>query len=53
MAKPKVLAADEIDAALKALPDWKRTGAAIAAAYAFASFRDALAFIVRVGFEAE
>jgi 4a-hydroxytetrahydrobiopterin dehydratase len=53
MAKPKVLAADEIDAALKALPDWKRDGGAIAAAYTFASFRDALAFIVRVGFEAE
>ena len=53
MATPKVLAAEEIDAALTALPDWKRDGGAIAAAYTFASFRDALAFIVRVGFEAE
>jgi 4a-hydroxytetrahydrobiopterin dehydratase len=53
MATPKVLAAEEIDAALTKLPDWKRDGGAIAAAYAFASFRDALAFIVRVGFEAE
>jgi len=53
MATPKALAADEIDAALTTLPDWKRDGGAIAAAYTFASFRDALAFIVRVGFEAE
>jgi 4a-hydroxytetrahydrobiopterin dehydratase len=53
MAKPKVLAANEIDAALTTLPDWKRDGGAIAAAYAFASFRDALALIVRIGFEAE
>ena len=53
MATPKALAADEIDAALTTLPDWKPDGGAIAAAYTFASFRDALAFIVRVGFEAE
>ena len=53
MATPKVLAANEIDAALTTLPDWKRDGSAIAAAYKFASFRDALALIVRVGFEAE
>jgi 4a-hydroxytetrahydrobiopterin dehydratase len=53
MAKPKVLETNEIDAALTNLPDWKRDGHAIAAAYKFASFRNALAFIVRVGFEAE
>ena len=53
MAMPRVLAAEEIDAALTALPDWKRQGGAIVAAYAFASFRDAVAFILRVGFEAE
>ena len=53
MAMPKVLAAEEIDAALTNLPDWKREGGAIVASYTFASFRDALAFIVRVGFEAE
>jgi len=53
MAMPRVLAAEEIDAALTALPDWKRSGGAIAATYAFASFRDALALVVRVGFEAE
>jgi 4a-hydroxytetrahydrobiopterin dehydratase len=53
MATPKVLTAEEIDAALTALPDWRREGGAIAAAYSFASFRDAVAFILRVGFEAE
>ena len=53
MAMPKILAANEIDAALTTLPDWKRDGGAIAASYTFASFRDALALIVRVGFEAE
>jgi 4a-hydroxytetrahydrobiopterin dehydratase len=53
MAMPRVLAAEEIDAALKSLTDWKREGGALAASYAFASFRDALALIVRVGFEAE
>jgi 4a-hydroxytetrahydrobiopterin dehydratase len=53
MAMPKILAADEIDAALTSLPDWKRDGGAVAATYVFASFRDALALIVRVGFEAE
>jgi 4a-hydroxytetrahydrobiopterin dehydratase len=53
MATPRVLTAKEIDAALTALPDWRREGGAIAAAYSFASFRDAVAFILRVGFEAE
>jgi 4a-hydroxytetrahydrobiopterin dehydratase len=53
MATPRVLAAEEIDAALTTLPEWKRQGGAIAAAYVFASFRDAVAFILRVGFEAE
>ena len=53
MALPKGLAVDEIDAALTTLTDWKREGGAIVAAYSFASFRDALALIVRVGFEAE
>jgi 4a-hydroxytetrahydrobiopterin dehydratase len=53
MAMPKVLAAEEIDAALTTLPDWKRERGAVVATYAFASFRDAVAFILRVGFEAE
>ncbi len=53
MAMPRVLAVEEIDAALTNLPDWKRQGGAIVAAYTVASFRDAVALIVRVGFEAE
>jgi 4a-hydroxytetrahydrobiopterin dehydratase len=53
MAKPKTLTAHEIDAALKALPDWRPDGDAIRAAFKFASFRDAVAFILRIGFEAE
>ena len=53
MAMPRVLTADEIDAALTALPDWNAKAARSPPAYAFASFRDALALIVRVGFEAE
>jgi hypothetical protein len=31
MAMPKILAADEIDAALTSLPDWKRDGGAVSA----------------------
>ena len=53
MAAPNILTAEEIDAALTSLSDWKRDGGAIAASYALPSFRDALAFLVRVGFEAE
>jgi len=53
MTAPKALSAEEIDAALTSLPDWRREGRAIAAGYAFGSFRDAVAFIVRVGFEIE
>jgi 4a-hydroxytetrahydrobiopterin dehydratase len=53
MAKPKTLTAHEIDTALKTLPDWTRDGDAIRAAFKFASFRDAVAFILRIGFEAE
>jgi pterin-4a-carbinolamine dehydratase len=43
MAMPRVLASEEIEAALTNLPDWKRQGGAIVASYAFASFRDAVA----------
>jgi 4a-hydroxytetrahydrobiopterin dehydratase len=53
MAKPTALSASEIDAALKTLPDWKREGDAVCAAYKLASFRDAFAFMTRVAFEAE
>ena len=47
------LTADEIQAALGALPGWTFERDALAKAFAFGSFREALSFMVRVGFEAE
>jgi 4a-hydroxytetrahydrobiopterin dehydratase len=51
------LSSEEIAAALPALAGWRHeateTGDALARTYGFASFRDALAFMVRAGFEAE
>ncbi len=43
----------EIDEALRALPDWKLERKALAKEFKFGSFREALSFMVRVGFEAE
>ena len=43
----------EIAAALRTLPGWTRRGETLTRVYRFASFRDALAFMVRGGFEAE
>jgi 4a-hydroxytetrahydrobiopterin dehydratase len=51
MAKP--LTAGEIAAALRALPGWKSHRRALAKEFKFGSFREALSFMVRVGFEAE
>ncbi len=42
-----------IDAALAGLPGWTRDGDTIEKQFEFDDFRAALAFIVRVGFEAE
>ena len=39
--------------ALRTLPGWTRRGETLTRVYRFASFRDALAFMVRGGFEAE
>lgn len=47
------LNADEINAALRELPGWRRDGDALAKEFKFGSFREALSFMVRVGFEAE
>lgn len=44
---------DQIRTALAGLPGWSRDGDALAKAFTFDDFREALAFIVRVGFEAE
>ena len=47
------LNADEIQAALADLPGWSHDADALAKTFTFDDFRDALAFIVRLGFEAE
>lgn len=51
MATP--LAPEEISAALATLPGWQFERDALAKQFQFGSFRDALAFMVRSGFEAE
>lgn len=47
------LTEDQIRAALADLPGWSYERGALAKRFAFGGFREALAFIVRVGFEAE
>lgn len=44
---------DQVRAALAELPGWRHAGDALVRTFAFDGFRAALAFIVRVGFEAE
>jgi 4a-hydroxytetrahydrobiopterin dehydratase len=51
MAKP--LSPEETTAALAGLPGWRFENNALAKEFRFASFRAAMAFMVRVGFEAE
>ncbi len=43
----------KIKAALTALPGWKLQRDALAKEFKFGSFKEALSFMVRVGFEAE
>jgi 4a-hydroxytetrahydrobiopterin dehydratase len=43
----------EIETALARAPGWTRVGEAIERRYAFASFADAVAFLVRLAFDAE
>jgi 4a-hydroxytetrahydrobiopterin dehydratase len=47
------LSQSEIDAALAALGGWKFERDALVKAYQFGSFREAISFMVRAGFEAE
>src|SRR5258708_5033758 len=51
MAKP--LATTKITAALRELPEWSFKRDALTKTFTFATFREALGFMVRVGFEAE
>ena len=43
----------KIERALAGLPGWSREGEALVKTFTFASFKAALSFMVRVGFEAE
>ena len=52
MATPQ-LTDPEIETALAGLPGWSRDGDALAKTFKFGGFREALSFMVRVGFEAE
>jgi len=47
------LTAAEIDQALQALPGWTRQGDAVVRQFTFSSFRDAIAFVTRLAFDAE
>ena len=44
---------DEIESGLASLPGWERAGDEIAKEYRLGSFRDAVAFVVRLSYEAE
>jgi 4a-hydroxytetrahydrobiopterin dehydratase len=49
----KALDPSEISAALAALPGWARDGDVLAKTFKFGTFREAMSFMIRVGFEAE
>ena len=48
-----ILSEAEIAKALEKLPDWSYRAPNIEASFAFANFRDAIAFIVQIAIEAE
>lgn len=52
MATPSLTAA-EVSEALRALPGWALERDALTKEFKFVSFREAMSFMVRVGFEAE
>jgi len=47
------LAAEKIQAALMALPGWKKQRDALAKDFKFGTFREAMSFMVRASYEAE
>ena len=47
------LSDEQVQSALAELPGWSHDDDALAKTFTFDGFRDALAFIVRLGFEAE
>lgn len=50
---PEALSSQAIDAALGNLPGWSYGGDKLAKRFEFGTFKEAMGFIVRVGFEAE
>jgi 4a-hydroxytetrahydrobiopterin dehydratase len=53
MANYEILSESQIQSSLQKLKDWSVKGQNIEAAFEFATFRDAIAFIVQVAIEAE
>ncbi len=53
MANYRILSESEVHSALQSLREWSVRGQNIEAAFEFATFRDAIAFIVQVAIEAE
>ena len=53
MSNHKILTDAEVETALKGAPGWKRNGKNIEATFTFETIRDAIAYIVLVGIEAE
>ena len=53
MGKHEIIGEPEAMQRLKALPGWELDGNAIRRKFTFAGFPDALAFVVRLGFDAE
>ncbi len=53
MANYKILSESEIQSELQKLPGWSVKNGNIEAAFEFATFRDAIAFIVQIAIEAE
>jgi 4a-hydroxytetrahydrobiopterin dehydratase len=47
------LSEEELRAALSTLPGWRHEDDALVRVYEYATFRDAVAFLVRMSFEAE
>jgi 4a-hydroxytetrahydrobiopterin dehydratase len=48
-----LLSDDDLVTALESLPGWERAGDAIAKQYRFGGFPDAVAFVVRLAYDAE
>jgi 4a-hydroxytetrahydrobiopterin dehydratase len=53
MARQRLLSSEDVEARLAQVPQWKRAGKAISRTWTFEDFRQALAFINRVGELAE